>query len=119
MKQSLYKATGKANLTKQELEVILLGIAIVLNNLALIYIEDNIPMPILTPNTLLYGQPIISQEERIDADAPEIKRHQRQINNCKETAWKRLKKQYLRSLRERHNMMHNTKEMMIEVGDMV
>ena len=77
MKQSLFKTTGKANPTKQELEEILLDIEIVLNNLALIYIEENIQMPMLTPNTLLYGQPIMIQEERLGADAPEIKRHQR------------------------------------------
>ena len=29
------------------------------------------------------------------------------------------KKEYLRPLRERHNMMHNTKAMKIEVGDVV
>ena len=77
MKQSLFKTTRKANPTKQELEEILLDIEIVLNNLALIYIEENIQMPMLTPNTLLYGQPIMIQEERLGADAPEIKRHQR------------------------------------------
>ena len=34
-------------------------------------------MPVLTSNTLLYGQPIMVSEERLDEDASEIKRRQR------------------------------------------
>ena len=56
---------------------------------------------------------------RLDEDTPEIKKRQRNINNCKETAWKRWKKEYLRSLRKKHNMMHNAREMKVEVGDVV
>ena len=86
MKQSLFKATGRANLTKQRLEEILLDIEIVLHNRPLIYIEDNIQMPVLTPNTFLYGQPIMIPEERLDEDSPVIKRRQRYINKGKEAA---------------------------------
>ena len=100
VKQSLFKATGRANLTKQELEEILLGIEIVLHNRSLIYIEGNIQMPVLTPNTFLYGQPIMIPEERLDEDSPEIKRRQRNINKSKEAEWKRWKRENLRSLRE-------------------
>ena len=31
----------------------------------------------------------------------------------------KMEKKYLRSLRERHNVIHNTKEMKIEVGDVI
>ena len=69
---------------------------------------------------MFYGQPIMIPEERLDEDSPAIKkRRQFYINKCKEAAWKRGKKEYLRSFRERHNIMHNTKEMKIEVGDVV
>ena len=44
VKQSLYKATGRANLTKQELEEILSDIVIVLNNRPIKYIEEDIQM---------------------------------------------------------------------------
>ena len=74
VKQSLFKATGMASLTKQKLKEILLNIETVLNNWPLIYIEEDIQMPVLTPNTLLCGQPIMIPEERIDEDTPEIKR---------------------------------------------
>ena len=42
VKQSLFKATGRADLTKEELEEILLDKEIVLNNLPLIYLEGDI-----------------------------------------------------------------------------
>ena len=42
VKQSLFKATGRVDLTKEELEEILLDIEIVLNNLPLIYLEGDI-----------------------------------------------------------------------------
>ena len=47
MKQSLFKATGRINLIKQELDEILLDIEIVLNNRSLIHTEDNIQIPFL------------------------------------------------------------------------
>ena len=53
-------------------------------------------MPVLTPNTLLYGQPIMIPEKRLDEDTLEIKRRQRYANKCKETAWKRWEKYYFR-----------------------
>ena len=92
VKQSLFKATRRANLTMKELEEILLDIEIVLNNRALIYIEDDIQMLDLTPNTLLHEEPIMISEERLDEDTPEIKRPQRYTNKCKEAAWKKMEK---------------------------
>ena len=55
VKQSLFKATGRATLTKQEREEILKGIEIVLNNRPLVYIKGVIQMAVLTPNALLYS----------------------------------------------------------------
>ena len=50
VKQYLIKATGRDSLTKQELEEILLDIEIVRHNRPLIYIEEDIQMPVLTHN---------------------------------------------------------------------
>ena len=84
VKQSLYKTTRRANRTKQELEEILLDIEIMLNNRPSIYIEDDIQIPVLTSNTFLYGQPIMTSEEQLDENTPELKRRQSYINKCKE-----------------------------------
>ena len=52
VKQFLIKATGKVNLTKLGLEEVLLNVQIVLSNRSLIYIEDDIQLPVLRLNTL-------------------------------------------------------------------
>ena len=58
VKQCLYKATGRAKLTKQELEEVILDTEINLNNRPLMYIDDDIQFPVLTLNILIHGQPI-------------------------------------------------------------
>ena len=52
--------------------------------------------PVLTPNTLLYGQPIMIPEERLDEDTSEIKR--RQISTRVKRQHGKDGKKYLRSL---------------------
>ena len=49
----------------------------------------------------------------VDGDVPEMKRRQRYINKCKDAAWTRWTKAYLKALRERHNMLRQAKEMQI------
>lgn len=64
------------------------------------YVEEDIQMPVLTPNTSLYGQPLLLPEKDLDDDVPELKRRQWHINKCKDVAWKRWNKEYLKSIRE-------------------
>ena len=63
VKQCLYKITGRANLNQKEFEEIVLDIEVALNNRPLMYVEEDIQMPMLTPNTLLYGHPLLLPEE--------------------------------------------------------
>ena len=49
VKQCLYKATGRATLTKKELEEVILDTEINLNKRPLMYIDDNIQFLVLTP----------------------------------------------------------------------
>ena len=48
-----------------------------------------------------------------------MKKRQRYIKRCKDAAWNRLSKVYLRCLREWHNMKRNQRHMEIEIGDVV
>ena len=48
-----------------------------------------------------------------------MKKRQRYIKRCKDAAWNRLSKEYLRCLREWHNMKRNQRHMEIEIGDVV
>ena len=119
VKQYLYKTTRRANLSKKEFEEIVVDIEVTLNNRPLMYVEEDIQMPELTPNTLLYGQPLLVPEEDLDEDFPEMKRRQRNLNKCKDAAWTRWTKEYLKALRERGNMLLQAKEMQISLGDIV
>ena len=119
VKQCLYNATRRAKLTKQELEEVILDTEINLNNRPLMYIDDDIQFLVLKPNILIHGQPITIPEEQFDDDDKVIKKRQRYIKRCKDAAWNRWNKEYLRSLRERHNMKNNQRYMEIAIGDVV
>ena len=56
VKNSLYKVVGFAKLTYKELQDVLLDIQIVLNNQPLTYCEDDMQLPVLTPNVLILGK---------------------------------------------------------------
>ena len=85
VKQSLYKATGYANAKLNELEEILLDIEINPNNRPLTHMEDDVAFPVLTPNSLIFGQPTSSPEENYmeDDGNTEMKRRSRYIKNVK------------------------------------
>ena len=76
IKQCFYKTTERANLSQKEFEEIVLNIEVMLHNRPLMYVGEDIQMPVLTPNTLLYGQALLLPEEDLDEDVPEMKRRQ-------------------------------------------
>ena len=54
--KSSYKAIGSAKFTYDKMEEVLLDIQIVLNNRPLSYCEDEVQMPTLTRNMMIFGQ---------------------------------------------------------------
>ena len=73
VKQALYKTTGKSKLTWNELEEVLLDIEITLNNRPLSYVEDDIQLPILTPQTMTIGRPnLIPESESLDLSEDDV-----------------------------------------------
>ena len=84
VKQALYKSIGKACLQWKELQEVLLDIELVLNNRPLSYVEDDIQMPILTPNNLMFGQPGTIPEEDVDCiDEASLRKRARYVENAK------------------------------------
>ena len=55
-KQAMYKVIGNARLKLNALEEILLDVEITLNNPPLSDVEDDVQLPLLTPNMMLLGQ---------------------------------------------------------------
>ena len=120
-KQSLSKSLGKTSLSWNELESVLLDVEVNLNSQPLTYIEDDIQYPILTPNIMVLGLDTVMLEEDLEEedDKNSWKKRQKYIVRCKDAAWRRWKREYLRALREIHNMVHKTKVVKIDIGDMV
>ena len=65
-KNTMYKSTGSSMLTWNEFEEVLFDTELTLNNRLLIYIEDDVQLPVLTPNTLIHGMNIVNLEEASD-----------------------------------------------------
>ena len=120
-KQAIYKAIGKANLTWNELEEVLLDVENNLNNRPLSYIEEDVEHMILTPNKLTFGADIHNLQEDIGAiEDTTLKKRARYLKRCKETLWERWRGHYLKSLRERHNMKCSKENHSpLSVGDVV
>eukprot|EP00794_Sanderia_malayensis_P007573 gene7573-biopygen6100 len=120
IKQSLYKTIGRAQLKWNELEEVILDVETALNNRPLGYIEDDIQQPILTPNVMMFGIPNkLVEEDPEDEEDKDMKKRANYLKRCKELLWKRWTAEYIRGLRERHQLKHPMKSPNLEVGDVV
>ena len=102
VKQSFYKSVGKTTLTFGEFEEVLLDIETTLNNRPLCYMEDDdLQQRTLTPNTMIHGESITIPEEDDEVmDDNEMRKRLRYLRRCKDEAWKRWQREYMRALRE-------------------
>jgi uncharacterized protein YwbE len=120
VKAAMYKVIGGGNLSWKELQDVLLDVEVSLNNRPLDYVEDDVQRPILTPNSLLLGQPnIIPQLEPYNVENVDLRKRAKYLQTCKDTVWRRWTKEYLRALRERHKLKHGTNLVGPNVGDVV
>ena len=116
VKSALFKSIGNSYLTKKELAVFL-EVEITLNNRPLRYQEDDIQMPTLTPNSLQFvGTTQLPELEPCHETDLDLHKH---LRKCKEHVWNRWTKEYVRALREQHNLNHHKKSFYLAVGDVV
>lgn len=98
----------------------LLDVEITLNDRPLSYVEDDVALPILTPNSMMFPQcnilPDLEPHHVADVD---LRRRAKHLSKCKNAVWKRWSSEYVRSLRERHNLKHPGKPCTLAVGDVV
>ena len=105
IKNAFYKTAGKAALSWAELEKVLLDIENTLNNRPLTHVEDDLEYSILTTNTLVTVQNLMLPNLMdLEKENKYLCKRFKYIRKCKETAWLRWRKEYIKSLRERHNM---------------
>ena len=116
----MYKSIGSSMLTWNKFEEVLGDIELTLNNRPLICVEDDVQLPLLTLNTLIHGMNIVNLEEASDnIDEYELRKRSRYVQKCKEKAWTRWTSEYLKTLREQHNLKHKSHEIQIWKGDVV
>ena len=119
-KQAMYKVIGNARLKLNELEEILLDVEITLNNRPLSYVEDDVQLPLLTPNMMLLGQKnALLEQEVTRIKDKDLRRRAKYLQRCRDNLWRRWKTEYLRTLRERHNLKFKDREPHIAVGEVV
>eukprot|EP00794_Sanderia_malayensis_P018487 gene18486-biopygen15576 len=110
----------KRKIKWSELEEVIIDIEVALNNPPLSYVEDDIQLPILTPNAIQFGLPnTIPEEEVDDIDDRDMRKRARYLRRCKDVYWTRWMGDYSRGLQEKHNLKHKTKSSVIKIGDVV
>ena len=105
VKGALYKCIGNGLLSWTERQEVLLDTEEALNNRPLSYVDDDIQLPILTPNSFLYGQPNMPPElEPHRVQEHDLRKRAKYLRRCKDALWLRWTREYLRGLRERHRL---------------
>ena len=90
----------------------LLDEEVTLNNRPLCYV--------LTPSAMMFGQPKLIPEEDLDEEDADLRKRARYLCRCKDVLWSHWTGEYLKSLRQRHNLKRKTKEMTtVQPGDVV
>ena len=101
VKQAIYRTVGGANLKWDELQDVLLDCEIALNNRPLSYVEDDVQLPILTPNVMMFGQPNLLSEEPVELiTEKDMRKRARYLKRCKDALSSRWTGEYLRALRK-------------------
>ena len=107
-------------LTRTELCEVVLDVEIALNNRPLCYVEDDIQLPVLTPNSLLFLRsnqlPELEPHHLREFD---LRRRAKYLRRCKQALWTRWTTEYLRGLRERHRMKHKGQTTPLAKGEVV
>ena len=120
VKRSLEKTIGNGFLTWTELEEVILDVEVAVNNRPLSYVEDDVQLPILTPNSLLFGQPnVLPELEPHHLEDRDLRKRAKYLRRCKEAVWKRWTGEYVKGLRERHSLKNSGKPHTPSVGEVV
>ena len=120
MKSAFYKTVGQGLLSWEELSEVLLDVEITLNNRPLTYMEEDIQLPPLTPNSLLFvNTNILPDLAPYHLEEKDLKKRAKFLQKCKDAMWRSWTTEYLRALRERHRLKHCETGSELSVGNVV
>ena len=118
--RSLYKTIGNRFLSWAELEEVILYVKVALNNRPLSFVEDDAQLPVLTPNSLLFGRPsVLPETEPHRLDNKDLRKWARHLKRCKEAVWKRWTGEYVKGHHEHHHLKNSRKPRSPEVGEVI
>ena len=84
------------------------------------YVEDDVQIPILTPSAMLYGQPTISYKRRRQKLFKDVNlKCAKYLKQPKDVLWSRWTTEYLKALRQHHNLKSRTGEATVNPGNVV
>ena len=91
-----------------------------INRSPLSYVEDDLELPILTPASFLFQHsPQLPEQPAWQIKDKDLRRRTKFLKSCKDQLWNRWQREYLTSLRERHNLVHKGANYQVEAGDAV
>jgi len=97
-----------------------LDVEVALNNRPLSYLEEDIQLPVLTPNSMLHINlsylPKLQPHYVPDKD---LRKRAKFFLKCKEVMWKRWTAEYIRGLRESHRQAGGEQTPHLNSGDVV
>ena len=119
-KRAFYKTIGNGTLVWEELKEVVLDIEVAMNNRPLSYVEDDIELSVLTPNSLLNINPSVLPEWKIRyVEETSLQNRAKFHKKCKEVMWKCWSREYVQSLRERHHCGGGKQTACPRVGEVV
>lgn len=80
---------------------------VALNNRPLSYADEDVQLPLLMPNSLVFAQPnMLPELQPHHSKDRDLRKRARYLKRCKDPLWSRWTSEYLRALRERHQLKH-------------
>ena len=110
IKEALKKVVGKAKLTYEEMETVLIEIEMVINCRPLTYLYKEVKES-LTPSHLVIGRRLMSNftnsdAAKVDYSSEHLNNRYKYLKSVIEHYWKRFSKEYLLELHEHHLYNH-------------
>ena len=120
VKLAMFKVIGGARLTWPELSDVLLDVETQINRRPLSYMEDDVELLTLTPESFLYQRSTqLPEQEAWRIEDNDLRKRAKFLKTCKDGLWRRWQREYLTALRERHNLTHKTSRHHLKEGDVV
>ena len=103
-----------------ELKKIFIDVEVVLNKRPLGYMENDHQLPTLTPNSMLFiGTTFALELEAYHVEEKDLRKRAKYLMKCKESVWRKWSSEYLRRLRQSHNLKHKKLSYEMKKGDVV